>query len=104
MNALLLFHLAYIMTRCQHVTPKLTNSQKANCETFKICMFHCFKHETRLVASATQDKAKAQSLRSGVWKFFEIVEGDNSKALCKVCQRKPMLLYPEEANKVSSSK
>ena len=86
MNALLLFHLAYIMTRCQHVTPKLTNSQKANCETFKICMFHCFEQETSLVASATRDKAKTQSLRSCVWKFFEIVESDNSKALSKVCQ------------------
>ena len=76
------------MTCCQHVTLKLTNSQKANCETFKICMFHCFKRETRLVASATQDKAKAQSLRSGVWKCFEIVEGDNSKAVCKGLPRR----------------
>ena len=49
-------------------------------------MFHCFEQETSLVASATRDKAKTQSLRSCVWKFFEIVESDNSKALSKVCQ------------------
>ena len=38
------------------------------------------------IGSATQNKAMAQSFRSCVWKIFEIVEGDNSKALCKVFQ------------------
>ena len=74
------------MTRYRHVTSNLTNSQKGNCETFKKCTFHCFKRGTQSIASAKQDKAKPQSLGSGVWKLFVIVEGDNSKALCKVCQ------------------
>ena len=48
MNALLLFHLAYIYTL-----------PTCHTETFKIYMFHCFKRETRSVASVTQDKAMA---------------------------------------------
>ena len=65
-------------------------------------MFHCFKHETRSVASATQDKVMmAQSLRSGVWNFFEIEEGDNSKALCKVCQEEGTCVAISQGGKQS---
>ena len=89
------------MTRYRHVTSNLTNSQKGNCETFKKCTFHCFKRGTQSIASAKQDKAKPQSLGSGVWKLFVIVEGDNSKALCKVWQEEKALVAISRGGKQS---
>ena len=61
------------------------------------------KCETRSVASTTQGKAMAQSLRSCVWNFFEIVEGDNSKALklCKVCQEEGACVVISQGGKQS---
>ena len=32
------------------------------------------------------ETAMAQTLRSCVWAYFQLVEGDNTKAICKVCQ------------------
>ena len=43
-------------------------------------------NKIRCVCDTRQSEGPISSKRSGVWKFFEIVEGDNSKALCKVCQ------------------
>jgi hypothetical protein len=33
-------------------------------------------------------KSMANALKSAVWAYFEILENDNSKAICKVCQEK----------------